>query len=140
MRRPCLEEVGVFNESLQVSEDFELWLRIASCWDVAVVPEVLAVREKRREGLSLSTRPDKYLEDGIAALKNEARGVGRSQGRFAVANRRFHGCDLLRTQFTEKITPRGGGRIYSRMVSVGAIQDDTRHRLAEKALSEARCR
>lgn len=70
VRRPCLEEVGVLNESLQVSEDFELWLRIASRWDVAVAPEVLAVREKRREGLSLSTRPDKYLENGIAALKN----------------------------------------------------------------------
>ena len=70
VRRACMEEVGLFNESLEVSEDFELWLRIAARWDVAVVPEVLAVRETRPEGLSLSTRRETYLENGIAALEN----------------------------------------------------------------------
>ena len=70
VRRACLEEVGWFNESLEVSEDFDLWLRISARWGVAVVPEVLAVREKRPDGLSLSTRPEKCFENGIAALEN----------------------------------------------------------------------
>jgi glycosyltransferase involved in cell wall biosynthesis len=70
VRRACVQEVGLFNESLEVSEDFDLWLRISARWDVAVVPEVLAVREKRPEGLSLSTSPERYLENGIAALEN----------------------------------------------------------------------
>ncbi len=60
VRRKCLEEVGLFNESLVVSEDFNLWLRIAARWEIAVIPEVLAVRETRSEGLSLSTRR-KYI-------------------------------------------------------------------------------
>jgi glycosyltransferase involved in cell wall biosynthesis len=70
VRRQCLEEVGLFHESLVVSEDFDLWLRIAARWEIAVVPEVLAVRDTRPEGLSLSTRPEIYLENGIAALEN----------------------------------------------------------------------
>lgn len=70
VRRQCLAEVGQFDESLAVSEDFHLWLRIAARWDIAVVPEVLAVREICAEGLSSSTRPEKYLENGIAALEN----------------------------------------------------------------------
>jgi glycosyltransferase involved in cell wall biosynthesis len=70
VRRKCLENVGVFNESLRVSEDFNLWLRIASRWEVATVPEVLAVRAMRPEGLSLSTPPEIYLENGITALEH----------------------------------------------------------------------
>jgi glycosyltransferase involved in cell wall biosynthesis len=70
VRRACLDEVGLFNQSLSVSEDFNLWLRIAARWQVAVIPEVLAVREMRAEGLSLSTPPEVYLENGIAALED----------------------------------------------------------------------
>ena len=70
VRRKCLEEIGLFNESLAVSEDFNLWLRIAARWEIAVVPEVLAVREIRPEGLSLGTRPEIYLQNGISALED----------------------------------------------------------------------
>ena len=70
VRRKCLDEVGLFDESLVVSEDFNLWLRIAARWEIAVVPEVLAVREIRSQGLSLTTRPEIYLQNGIAALEN----------------------------------------------------------------------
>ena len=72
VRRKCLEETGLFNESLVTSEDFNLWLRIAARWEIAVVPEVLAVREICSTGLSLSTRPEIYLENGIAALEDVA--------------------------------------------------------------------
>jgi glycosyltransferase involved in cell wall biosynthesis len=70
VRRKCLEQTGLFNEALAVSEDFDLWLRIAAQWEIAVIPQVLAVRETRTEGLSLSTRPETYLENGIAALEH----------------------------------------------------------------------
>jgi len=72
VRRRCLEATGLFNESLVTSEDFNLWLRIAARWEIAVVPEVLAVREVCSTGLSLSTRPEIYLENGIAALEDVA--------------------------------------------------------------------
>ena len=70
VRRECLEEVGLFNESLPVGEDFNLWLRIAARWAVAVVPEVLAVRHYRPGGLSLTTGPDTALRSSVAAFEH----------------------------------------------------------------------
>lgn len=70
VRRECLEEVGLFDESLKVSEDFHLWVRIASRWEIAVIPEILAVREIRPEGLSLSTRRATCLENAVNALED----------------------------------------------------------------------
>jgi glycosyltransferase involved in cell wall biosynthesis len=69
VRRRCLEEVGLFDESLAVSEDFNLWLRIAARWKIAVVPEVLAIRHLRESSLSLSTDPEVRLLNGIAGLE-----------------------------------------------------------------------
>jgi hypothetical protein len=69
VRRRCLEEVGLFDESLAVSEDFSLWLRIAARWKIAFLPEVLAIRHNRPEGLSLSTDTGVRLLHGIASLE-----------------------------------------------------------------------
>ncbi len=118
VRRQCLEEVGLFHESLVVSEDFDLWLRIAARWEIAVVPGVLAVRDTRPEGLSLSTRPEIYLENGIAALENvksSCNGLSPGEARAlqkAIAERYYvYGSHLLvaglpyesRTKLTEAL-------------------------------------
>jgi glycosyltransferase involved in cell wall biosynthesis len=44
-RRSALEELGGFDETLQRTEDWELWIRLADRYDVVVVPEVLVDRE-----------------------------------------------------------------------------------------------
>jgi glycosyltransferase involved in cell wall biosynthesis len=70
VRRECLEEVGLFNESLAVSEDFNLWLRIAARWEIAIVPEVLAMAHKRPGSLSVSISPEQRLRSGVASLEH----------------------------------------------------------------------
>jgi glycosyltransferase involved in cell wall biosynthesis len=70
VRRECLKEVGLFNESLAVSEDFNLWLRIASRWDISFLPEVLAVTHTRPGSLSSATSLFQRARDGVAALKH----------------------------------------------------------------------
>jgi glycosyltransferase involved in cell wall biosynthesis len=70
VRRECLEDVGLFNELLRVSEDFNLWMRIAAKWTIAFVPEVLAVAHARPDGLSLSTSPEERFANGVAALED----------------------------------------------------------------------
>jgi hypothetical protein len=104
VRRGCLEEVGLFNESLAVSEDFNLWLRIAARWRIAFMPEVLAITHKRPGSLSASISPEKRLRNGVAALEHvqavcpelspaEARAL-----RGALAERiYFHGSFFLST-------------------------------------------
>jgi glycosyltransferase involved in cell wall biosynthesis len=68
VRRECLEDVGVFNESLPVCEDFNLWLRIAAKWKVAVIPEVLAIRHRRAGSLSLTTGAVVSFDSSIASF------------------------------------------------------------------------
>lgn len=70
VRRRCLEEVGCFNESLAVSEDFNLWLRIAANWSIACLPEALAITYKRLGSLSERVSPADRLKNGIAALQH----------------------------------------------------------------------
>lgn len=70
VRRQCLEEVGLFDESLGVCEDFNLWLRIAAHWNIAILPEVLAIRHVRPKSLSLGTSVEVRLRSAIAALEN----------------------------------------------------------------------
>ncbi|MEI9978134.1 MAG: glycosyltransferase family A protein [Edaphobacter sp.] len=41
LRRRCLDEVGIFDETMRATEDRDLWLRIALRYEVAFVPKVL---------------------------------------------------------------------------------------------------
>jgi len=41
IRRSCLDEVGVFNPAFAVSEDLDLWIRLAKKWSVAYIAEPL---------------------------------------------------------------------------------------------------
>jgi len=103
-RRRCLEVAGFFNESLAVSEDFNLWLRIAARWNIAVLPDTLAVRHKRANSISVTIPPESRLRHGIAALEhvrstcsNLAEVESRAL-RHALADRYyFHGSYLLST-------------------------------------------
>lgn len=70
VRRGCLQEVGLFNESLAVSEDFNLWLRIAARWKIALLPEPLAITHKRNGSLSASIPSEERLKAGILALEH----------------------------------------------------------------------
>jgi glycosyltransferase involved in cell wall biosynthesis len=70
VRRECLEEVGLFNEILPVSEDFNLWLRIAAQWDIAVVFEALTIVKKRPGSLSVTIPSRERLQSGVAALED----------------------------------------------------------------------
>jgi len=66
VRRQCLEEVGLFNESLAVNEDFNLWLRIAAHWRTAFMTEVLAV--VHHPPLSASNSREEWLKSEVIAL------------------------------------------------------------------------
>lgn len=41
IRRSALEQVGLFDTQLSTSADYEMWLRLASAFDVIALPEVL---------------------------------------------------------------------------------------------------
>jgi glycosyltransferase involved in cell wall biosynthesis len=73
VRRSCLAEIGLFNESLAVSEDFNLWLRIAACWNICFLPDVLAITHKRPGSLSSSIAAETRLYNGVLSLQDVQR-------------------------------------------------------------------
>ncbi len=104
VRRECLHEVGLFNESLPVCEDLNLWLRIAARWETAVIPEVLAIRHTQRGGLSETTSVDQAVSSGIASFEHVMRSCPYLTAlecdllRKTIANRYYdYGSYLLQT-------------------------------------------
>jgi glycosyltransferase involved in cell wall biosynthesis len=59
-----LLEVGMFKEERRVSEDFDLWLRMAVRWRVAYIEEPLTLYRRRQGSLS-----DDKLSSGLSALE-----------------------------------------------------------------------
>ena len=59
-RRKCVDEVGLFDESLRATEDRDLWFRIALRYEVALVPKVIALY--RVSPNSMSTDSGRMLQ------------------------------------------------------------------------------
>ena len=59
-RRSCVEQVGLFDETLRATEDRDLWVRIAQRYEVALIPEVLAYY--RVSPQAMTTNPERMLQ------------------------------------------------------------------------------
>ena len=62
-RRACIERAGLYDESLRVCEDWDLWLRVARHYQFAFVDRVLA-RVRRHEG-NLTGRGSPFYESSL---------------------------------------------------------------------------
>ena len=116
VRRACLDEVGLFNESLAVSEDFNIWLRIAARWNICFLPDVLAVTHKRSGSLSSGIAAETRLQTGVRALEDVqlcCPGVTSAEAR------------ALRDALAKRIYFYGG-----HLLSIGAAQRSRRQFLA----------
>lgn len=59
-RRHCIEEVGLFDESMRATEDRDLWLRIALKFEVRFIERVIA--KYRISPNSMSTDPERMFK------------------------------------------------------------------------------
>ena len=69
-RRKCVDEVGLFDESMRATEDRDLWLRIAQRYEVASTPEVIAYY--RTSPSSMSTDPERMLKAQLQFIRKHA--------------------------------------------------------------------
>jgi Glycosyl transferase family 2 len=94
VRRPLLDEVGAYDESLQVCEDWDLWLRMAARAPLAFVDAPLA--QIRRHGANTHLQGDLMARDSFRVLERIPRYAGdwrrlgpRTRSRaYAAAHRR----------------------------------------------------
>ncbi|MGV6827421.1 MAG: glycosyltransferase [bacterium] len=61
IKRSVFEEVGNFDENLQARQDWDMWIRIASRYCIAAVPEVL-VNYREHEGERTATVPEREIQ------------------------------------------------------------------------------
>lgn len=71
VRRSCLADVGYFDETLSIAQDYDLWLRICYRWKVAVVNKALVT--KRCWDGSLSSNLPKTAAERIALFEKTLR-------------------------------------------------------------------
>jgi glycosyltransferase involved in cell wall biosynthesis len=67
LRRACLDDVGDFDKSLAIAQDYDLWLRISYKWKVQLIPTCLFTK-RSCEG-SLSTNLTKTALERIALFQ-----------------------------------------------------------------------
>jgi glycosyltransferase involved in cell wall biosynthesis len=97
-RRRCIEEVGGFDETMRATEDRDLWLRIALRYEVAVVPEVIALY--RMSASSMSADADRMLRAQLRFIwkHSGAVGCGFRARQFAMARAYKQRADALMMQ------------------------------------------
>lgn len=66
-RRRCVDDVGLFDETMRATEDRDLWLRIALKYEVAFIPKVIAYY--RVSPNSMSMDPHRMLKSQLQFIK-----------------------------------------------------------------------
>jgi glycosyltransferase involved in cell wall biosynthesis len=84
-RKEALERAGGFDRSLEVCEDWDLWIRMARDGRVAAMQEPLA--EYRMHGSGAHTRLEKMLECSLRLVEKNYREMGLPEGNGGRLNR-----------------------------------------------------
>jgi glycosyltransferase involved in cell wall biosynthesis len=98
VRKSCIDVVGGFDESMQASEDRDLWFRIALRYRVAVVSDVIAFY--RTSLNSMSADPDRMLRAQLRFIRKHhgAPGCGLFARQSAMARVYKQRADAFKTQ------------------------------------------
>jgi glycosyltransferase involved in cell wall biosynthesis len=75
VRRAALDKVGLYNESWKLSQDYELWFRIGSQYEIGVIPEFLIY--SRISGSSLTNARNR--EQILYGLRAQRSAIRRGQ-------------------------------------------------------------
>jgi glycosyltransferase involved in cell wall biosynthesis len=73
VRRSCLEDVGCFDTTLTIAQDYDLWLRISYCWKIQLVDKCLFT--KRSFDGSLSTNLTRTAVERIELYRKALRNL-----------------------------------------------------------------
>jgi len=97
-RRRCVDEVGMFDETMRATEDRDLWLRIALRYEVAFVPKILAYY--RQSASSMSGDPQRMLTSQRQFIRKHygAQGCGPRSRQIALARAYKQRAEALKRQ------------------------------------------
>jgi glycosyltransferase involved in cell wall biosynthesis len=98
IRRACVDEVGLFDETMRSTEDRDLWLRIALRYEVAFIPKVLAYY--RTSPGSISTNAQRMFDAQLQFIRKHygSEGCGLLPRQISRARAYKQRAEALRTQ------------------------------------------
>ena len=98
-RRQCVEEVGLFDESMRATEDRDLWLRIAQRYEVAFVERVIAHYRLSPNSLTSDLNGMRKTQLHFVEKHRGAPGCGAWQRRVALS--------VIHRQYADGLSKRG---------------------------------
>lgn len=78
VRKECFERVGLFDETLTSSEDWDMWLRIGWEYKIAVVEDPLTRNMVRKGSMSASAHAERMLVNDLAVISKHFKSHGAS--------------------------------------------------------------
>jgi glycosyltransferase involved in cell wall biosynthesis len=87
IRRECLDRIGGFDESLQICEDTQMYLRLAKYFKFAYVDEPLVQRRVRDDTLASSADSRRYAAVHIQMIENLEKWIPLSAKETSISNK-----------------------------------------------------
>jgi glycosyltransferase involved in cell wall biosynthesis len=78
VRKECFSRVGLFDETLTSSEDWDMWLRIGWEYRIAIVEEPLTRNMIRKGSMSASAYAERMLANDLAVINKHFKSHGAS--------------------------------------------------------------
>jgi glycosyltransferase involved in cell wall biosynthesis len=75
VRRSCLDQVGIFDPNLDIALDFDIWVRIAANYPIAVVKEPLTFYRRHASSISSTKNRQKTLQSLRQAIEKNFQSV-----------------------------------------------------------------
>ncbi|MFQ5964188.1 MAG: glycosyltransferase family 2 protein [Candidatus Scalinduaceae bacterium] len=91
VRKRCFEKVGLFEESLDIIEDHDMWLRVAMKYEIAFLNEVLSLYREHSQGRS----------KGVEKTMKRAIGVMDKHLKMALGNIELE--DTIKRSFSQRL-------------------------------------
>lgn len=80
LRRDCLTTVGGYDESFTAAQDYDLWLRLAESFDLAIIPTPLYRWRHHRQAIGVRRRAVQQYHAARAIERSMQRQLGQNLG------------------------------------------------------------
>jgi glycosyltransferase involved in cell wall biosynthesis len=82
MRKKYLLDIGLYDERMEKSQDYDLWLRLAKKYKMANIPEYLYIWRKHHKNVGINYMGDKRIFFILAKIKNDVLNIDDSSKQF----------------------------------------------------------
>ncbi len=100
IRRKCLQDIGGYDESIDKSQDYELWLRISKNYKLANIPQYLYMWRSHKENISEKHRNEQKHFVEMIKIRAEGKSENRkvdycSKPKFSILMANYNNAEYI---------------------------------------------